>query len=791
MDLTQRLETLSEPLQSTPFGHFSPETNEYVITNIHLPRPWSNVMSNGRYGLVLSHYGGGFSWLDNCQWQRITRWDQDLTLDLHGRFVYVQNLARPERIWSTTYHPTKIEATTEVVRQGMGYTVFERTVEGIRTEQTVFVSQAGQREVWLIRVTNLTDGPIRLALTSYLDLYMGGQGDWHREFQKLFIETEVTDSAILAWKHPGLAEHERRVEELPFVACHSAVGADSIAWCNDKATFLGAPGDLAQPAALLNPSTFKAGEGRWDDPIAACRATIALAPTESRVVAFVLGAEKDREAALQSVRVTVPDLQRELTDVKEHWNDVCSQTTISTPDPVLDTLVNTWLKYQTIAGRMDARCAYYQQGGAYGYRDQLQDSLMCLTHDPARTLRQLKIQAEAMYEDGGVRHWWHPDFPGYSESRHSDTCLWLAYGLLAYIDETNDLASLGDPVRYLSRETQTFASSDTLLGHARRGIDRALARISPRGIPLIGAGDWNDGLSHTGLEGRGESVWMAMFLYDILTRWAPIMDELGHADEAKRYRDAAASLHQAVDAHAWDGAWYLAGINDFGEPFGSHRNRSGQIFLNMQTWSVISGIGTPERTRAAMNSARERLFKPYGALLLAPAYSTVDPNIGYITRYAPGLRENGGVYSHASTWAVIALAKSGAYAEAVQMLRAMLPAKTSDCAELYAAEPYVMPGNVDGPDSPHEGRAGWTWYTGSSAWMVRVALDWVCGVRATREGLVVDPGALAVWPEYAVRRKFRGDTFVIRFDQNARGGPKGPLCGDGKGETFEIVVGPA
>jgi cellobiose phosphorylase len=319
---------------------------------------------------------------------------------------------------------------------------------------------------------------------------------------------------------------------------------------------------------------------------------------------------------------------------------------------------------------------------------------------------------------------------------------------------------------YLDRSTQHAGSRASWLDHCLRGIDRALDRRSRRGLPLILAGDWNDGLSHAGLDGKGESVWVGMFLYDILRRWSAILPGLGLSDRAKTFGIAADELREAVNAYGWDGEWYLEGTTDDGRPLGSRENASGQIFLNPQTWAVITGIAPPERAAKAMASVRERLIKPYGALLLHPAYSKVDPWVGYITRYAPGSRENGGVYSHASTWAVQALAMMGEPAAALDLYRSMLPSAKTDQSG-YAAEPYVMPGNVDGPDSPNEGRAGWTWYTGSSGWMLQVAYDWICGIRATRDGLRVCPPSNGLG-EYRVRRKFRGDRFDISVSGSGR-----------------------
>ncbi|MBS1706910.1 MAG: glycosyl transferase family 36 [Armatimonadetes bacterium] len=745
------------------FGHFSADGREYIITNIHTPRPWVNVMSNGKYGLVVSQSGGGFSWYDNCQLQRLTRWDQDLALDAAGRYVYIQDLDEPNSIWSTTFQPTFVDAENETVTYGCGYARYSRTVHGIRTTQTVFVDPEIDREFWIVEIQNMRKSAAKLRLASAFDWHLGGQGDWHREFHRLFMESERIENGFLAWKHPGLKENEREKEVQPYVAYHMLCGAVGSEFPGDKAAFYGSPADTRRPEAMVEGGT-RVPSGRWDDPISSIWTELELAEGASKTVAYCLGAEPTREQALLMSRsMSLDEIWERLDSARNTWLDRLENTvSVETPDSDFNALTNTWFKYQTWAGRMDARCAFYQQGGAFGYRDQLQDSLLSLQGEPDVTLKQLGRHAEAMYEDGGVRHWWHPGFPIFVRSHHSDTCTWLSYGTLAYLDETNDLAALDRSLGYLNRETEALGTSATLLDHCIKGLDRALDRRSSRGLPLIQAGDWNDGLSHAGLDGKGESVWLAMFLFDNLTRWAPILAELGANDIAQRFRSEAENLRQAVETHAWDGDWYQAGTRDDGRAFGSKSESSGQIFLNTQTWAVITGIADPQRARRAIQSAEVRLFKPYGALLLNPAFSVVDPTIGYITRYAPGLRENGGVYSHASTWAVWALAKLGRHDDALRLWQAMSPAKSSDQAAGYSAEPYVMPGNVDGPDSPYEGRAGWTWYTGSSAWMVRVAIDWVLGVRASRPGLIVDGGGpVQTWSEYKVRRPFRGDVFDI------------------------------
>lgn len=781
---------------TTKLGSFIDGGWGYAIHNPKTPRPWINVMSNGRFGLVLSQAGSGFSWIENCQFKRINRWDQDLVADAHGTYFYIQDVQRPEQIWSATYQPTRIEADHESVEHYPGYTKFLRSVDGISSELTIFIPSGTDAQVAILKLRNDRSSIAKLRMASYIDWWLGNNGEGHREFNRLFVETEFHRNYTIAWKHPNLPEGKRETEHLTFVAYHAVIGADVEAWCGDKAAFFGSPASPQAPQGLID---GKAGEitGRWDDPIASAWVRAELQPGEEKTIVFMIGAAKntaDAKAAIQSM--TVHDALEAFEATKLHWRNQLSECVVTTPNEEFNTLVNIWFPYQAEAGRIDARCAYYQQGGAYGYRDQLQDSLMFLATNPAKTLHQLRLHAAAMYEDGGVRHWWFPDVPVFCHSHHSDTCLWLAFGLLSYIEETNDLQSLNEKLPFLSRETEQPESMGTLLEHVKRGIGRALSKLSPRGIPLIGAGDWNDGLSHAGIEGKGESVWMAMFLYDILNRWSPILSEMGDEAAATEYKAAAERLQKAVEAHGWDGDWYIAGTNDTGSAFGSKAAKEGSIFLNPQTWSVLTQIASPERQATAMSSAMTHLRKPYGALLLAPAFTKVDPYIGYITRYAPGLRENGGVYSHASTWAVMALVRVDQLEEAFNLYQAMCPNKPDDQAMHYTAEPYVMPGNVDGPDSPHEGRAGWTWYTGSAAWMRRVALDELLGIRATREGLVIHPRGRKEWKQYSVVRPFRGNTYCITVIKDDSGpsmtvngkAHEGPLNSAPNGETIEVVV---
>lgn len=777
------------------YGHFDSETNAFVLTDVLTPRPWVNVMSNGQYGLVLSQQGGGFSWRTNSQLDRVTRWEQDLAADAYGRWLYVYD-PETDAVHGTTFAPVRSAADKETVTHGLGWTTFQRRTGDLETLHTVFIPNEASCEHAIVEVRNHSPRPRPVKLGSYLEWHLGQQGEWHREFHRLFVSQMSQGNAFLAWKRTGLTENTRKAPPAPMAAYAAVAGIEQVRWFGDKAQWLGPAGRFDRPEGLTSDLEPWVTE-RWDDPIAAFVAEVEIPAGGAIRFAFTLGAEDDLAAAEASSRVTLAEVERRFEEAKRVHFARANRLEIKTADPAFDLMNNGWLPHQALVGRMMARCAYYQQGGAYGFRDQLQDSLSLLETEPATTLIQLGLHAEAMYEDGGVRHWWHPNTDIFAVSHHSDTCLWLPFGVLEYLDETADLACLDQPYAFLSRTTEATAGRGSLLDHCQRGIARFLERRSPRGLPLIGSGDWNDGLSHAGIDGKGESVWLAMFGFAILNRFATILDLRAESSLAAQYRAEATKLQAAVETHGWDGEWYIAGTSDDGRPFGSHENACGQIFLNPQTWAAITAIGDPARVRQALGAVERRLVKPYGALLLTPAYQEVDSNIGYITRYAPGLRENGGVYSHASTWAVQAFAEAGNAELAYRIFQGMNPAvRAADDAAAYQAEPFVMPGNVDGPDSPFEGRAGWTWYTGSAAWMRRVAVRNLIGVRATLEGLSVNPILPAALGTVRLKRPFRGDVFEIEIEPGSpqkwildgtevAQGPI-PASGDGRRRSLQI-----
>jgi len=537
----------------------------------------------------------------------------------------------------------------------------------------------------------------------------------------------------------------------------------------DKEAFLGQYGSLEKPKEILS-GKLSQKTGKWNDSIGSISVDLSVAKNTAENFSVFMGiseTKKEISSILKEFK-NRNKIDNTLAEVKDYWQNLFSSLTIETPDEAMNMLVNKWLKYQAVSGRLWGRTAYYQQSGAYGFRDQLQDSLVFLPLDPSLTKKQIRLHARHQKEDGTVLHWWHPITETGLETKMTDDLLWLPFVLLQYLDETGDYKILSIKEPYYLKP----GKEDSLFNHSVAAIEKVLTRYSKRGLPLIGAGDWNDGLSAVGLEMKGESIWLAEFFYLILMKFSDLCARIGEEKLSRRYSKKADALKKAFNKYAWDGEWFFRATKDNGEKIGSKENKEGKIFLNAQTWSVISEIAGSEKQVESLGSVTKYLLKKNGPLLLFPAYTKPDKMIGYLTRYAPGRRENGGVYSHAAAWAVWAYSKLKMADKAFEVYRKLCPAYNGLNPDEYAAEPFVTPGNIDGPDSPNYGMAGWTWYTGSASWLQKVVVDWILGVRAVPDGLLIDPCIPSDWKEFSVKRKFRGADYQIkvRNDEGTGGG---------------------
>jgi len=760
-----------------PYGYFTSDGREYVITRPDTPRPWVNIICPGDYGVAVSQAGSGFSWRTNVKLNMVNRWEQDLIKDDWGKYLYLKDNGSGE-YWSLAWKPVCREPKSYQCRHGIGYTTINSLNNGILSSLTLFVPPDEPLEIWIVKLRNESSTERSLSLFTYLEWRLGAVTDSHREFHKTFIETEYLgkESAILARKRLwelGNRQGQQWNMGWEYLAFHSS-SINPTSFLVSRDSFLGKYGSLENPAILREDSSQKAplikqGPFKWEDPIASLKFNLQLNAHQEKTIVFTLGCANNREDALSLIRKyrKVENGIEALEKTKRFWEKYLNSPVVETPDEGFNFMNNTWLKYQALSARLWGRTGYYQLSGAYGFRDQLQDSQIFLPFEPEFTKKQILLHARHQFKDGTVYHWWHPISEEGRITRKTDDLLWLPYVTINYLNETEDFAILSQKIPYLSETPEVHkgaGETDTLYNHCKRAIDRVLKRLSPRGLPLIGEGDWNDGLSAVGYNWKGESIWLAHFLYGILRDFSEVAKRKGDRSLARKYIHRAEILKKKINQYGWDGSWYIRATKDNGAPIGSSKCREGKIFLNAQTWAIINGVAPEDRAKKAIESMERMLGTRYGPLLFYPAYSKPDETIGYLTRYAPGVRENGGVYTHAAVWAVMAECIMKRQKKAWEFYLGICPVYRGMDSELYKAEPYVSPGNVDGPASPNFGQAGWTWYTGSAAWMWKVGIEWILGVRATFDGLIVDPCIPREWKRFKIERKFRGATYQIEVD---------------------------
>ena len=748
---------------STKYGHFSSDGNEYIITNFKTPKPWVNVISNGKYGLVISQMGGGFSWDTHSEFNRLNRWHQDLVQDNWGKYFYIKDNKTGD-VWSPTWMPVKTDLDFYQVVYGFGYSKFISEYKGIKITLTVFVPLKENLEIWNFDIENKTKEEKSLSIYSYFEWCLGSSSDHHREFHKTFLETHfdtklncMTATKRL-WEIPLGDRGHWNIEYpyLGFISCSNKISD----YDGDKDTFIGQYGSLQNPTGLTAKSLSKK-LGKWNDSIGSVKTVFKIKPEQAKQINFFVGIKENKTEINSSLKkfLSQKNIDNELVELKLFWQKMFDTLVIDTPDQAMNLLVNKWLRYQAIAGRLWGRTAYYQQSGAFGFRDQLQDSLVFLPIDPKKTEDQIKLHARHQFQDGTVLHWWHPISETGLPTKMTDDLLWLPFVLIQYIDETGNTKILSAKEPYYDNKNK----KDTLFEHSVAAIEKVFTRMSKRGLTLIGAGDWNDGLSAVGLEMKGESIWLTEFFYLILVRFAELCKEIGKESFHRKYSKKAKELKKAFDKYAWDGEWFWRATKDDGKKVGSKTSPEGKIYLNAQTWSVISGVADVQKQKKAMDSVTKHLLKKNGCLLLSPAYSIPDKMVGYLSRYAPGRRENGGVYTHAATWSIWAYSLLKKNDLAFTAFKNLCPIYNGLKPDEYVAEPFVTPGNIDGPESPNYGMGGWTWYTGSASWYQKVIVDWILGIRATQEGLLIDPCIPDDWKEFSIKRMFRGNIYNIKI----------------------------
>jgi cyclic beta-1,2-glucan synthetase len=752
------------------FGGFSADGTEYVVTTSatkRTPLPWVNILANPQLGTVVSESGSAYTWAENAHEYRLTPWHDDPVSDPAGEAFYLRD-EETGQFWSPTPSPA-CGATPYTVRHGFGYSVFEHTECGIQSELWVYVALELPIKFCVLKVRNVSAGPRRLSVTGYVEWVLGDV----RAKTAMHVVSEIDqNSGALLARNAFNSEFSDRVALFD-------VDDPTRTITGDRNEFIGRNGNLKNPAAMLR-TRLSGRVGAGMDPCAAIHVPFELAEGKSRELIFRLGAGRDFEQASDLVQHCrkAGTARDALDEVRAYWKRTLGTIQVQTPDASLNLLANGWLVYQAIASRIWGRSGYYQSGGAWGFRDQLQD-VMALVHCEPKMLRaQLLLCASRQFRQGDVQHWWHPPSGRGVRTLCSDDYLWLPLATCRYVVATGDTAVLRERVAFLDgRELgdgeesyydlpARSAESATLYEHCQRAIVHGL-RFGEHGLPLMGAGDWNDGMNNVGIHGKGESVWLGFFLYDVLMQFADVAERSGDVAFAERCRAQATGLRANIEKGAWDGGWYRRAYFDNGAPLGSAGNDECQIDSISQSWAVLSGAGSAERTATAMQAVDKRLVRRDHALiqLLDPPFdkSAMDP--GYIKGYVPGVRENGGQYTHAAVWTAMAFAVLGDADRAQELLAMINPLNHADSArkiKVYKAEPYVVAADIYAV-VPHVGRGGWTWYTGSAGWMYRLIVESIIGLRLDSGKLHFAPCLPAAWQSFEVAYTHGESVYDIEF----------------------------
>ncbi|MEN6607026.1 MAG: cyclic beta 1-2 glucan synthetase, partial [Bryobacteraceae bacterium] len=778
-------------------GGFTPDGREYIITTTPqqaTPAPWVNVLANPQFGSVISESGLAYTWGENAHEFRLTPWNNDPVSDSNGEACYLRD-EESGYYWSPTPLPSR-GTTPYVCRHGFGYSVFEHTEDGIRSEVWTYVALDAPVKFTVLKVRNESGRSRRLSTTGYVEWVLGDL----RPKSAMHVMTGIdpASGAIFA-RNPYSTEFAGRV-------CFFDAGDAARTVSGDRTEFLGRNGSLRRPAAMRR-TGLSGKTGNALDPCAAIQVPFELAEGQDIEIVYTLGMGRDTDDASNLVRRFrgTAAAREALEAVWQHWKHTLGAVHVETPDQSLNVLANGWLLYQTLACRLWARSGFYQPGGAIGFRDQLQD-VMALVHAEPQLLREhLLLAAARQFREGDVQHWWHPPSGRGVRTHCSDDYLWLPLAVSRYVLGTDDTGVLDEPVHFIdgrpvNAEEDSYydlpgRSDETasLYEHCVRAILNGL-RLGEHGLPLIGSGDWNDGMNMVGQHGQGESIWLGFFLYEVLMRFAEVATVHGDASFAERCRREADRARLNIDQNGWDGEWYRRAYFDDGSPLGSATNPECQIDSIAQSWSVLSGAGDAKRSRLAMEAVDRRLVRRDHALvqLLDPPFDKSDLNPGYIKGYVPGVRENGGQYTHAAIWAAMAFAVLRDSRRAWELFEIINPvnhAATPAALANYKVEPYVVAADVYALP-PHIGRGGWTWYTGSAGWLYRFILESLLGLRLEGCRLRFAPCLPADWAEFKVHYRYRETIYHITVSQMSPtdGGMKVTLDGlDRDDKTIPLV----
>ena len=756
------------------FGGFVEDGKEYEIFldgNNKPPAPWINVIANKKFGFHVSETGAGYTWGYNSSENKITPWSNDPVCDTPSEAIYIKD-NRTGKIMT----PTSLGQSdhgTYVVRHGFGYSKFYHHEEEIKQELTVFTPLDEPIKIWNLNLTNASKEHKDLTITYYVEWALGPQreqsmpyivSDYNNEYEFL------TAKSIYNYNY-----HRHKA----FIFSSEMIKG----YTGNRREFLGRKGSILKPEGLVKDLSCKTGASY--DPCGAIKIKVRLEPEENKNIVFAIGQSPIQEEIniLVQKYKDVKNVVKEFERVRIYWEGILGNIKVKTNDRAIDIMVNGWLLYQTISCRINARAAFYQAGGAYGYRDQLQDTLSLLYTSPNSLRDQIKIAAGRQFEEGDVQHWWHPPTGVGVRTRITDDLLWLPYATAYYIKGTGDYDILKEEIHYIKapllleyeREIMCTPEKSDLVEsvykHCKKTIQHT--KFGEHGLPLMGGGDWNDGMNTVGIEGKGESVWLAWFFYSVIDTFIPLCYHENDTAYAIELEDKKKLLKENIEKHTWDGDWYLRAFYDDGTKLGSKENEECSIDSISQSWSVISKAANSERANIAMQSARRNLVKEEDgvSLLLHPPFDKTKKDPGYIKSYYPGIRENGGQYSHAAAWLAIASTMIKDYSLAYTLFTMLNPIKTTSnkrTALIYEKEPYCMVADIS-LSAPYTGRGGWSWYTGSAGWMYQGLVNHFLGLKKEDGYLIINPTTPQIFGDFTIEYKDGITTYEIQVESRSKG----------------------
>lgn len=756
-------------------GGFGQQGREYVTClndGENTPAPWINVIANQAFGFQVSASGSGYTWAENSRENQITPWLNDPVIDSSGECLYLRD-DDSGQLWSPTAQPIR-DGGTYIARHGRGYSRFEHQANGMGMALLQYVPLADPIKISRLTLHNMSDTPRRISVTAYAEWVLATS----RGATGPFIITEMDDTtgAMLA-RNPWSTAFPGRIS-------FSDLNGQQSRWTADRSEFLGHYGNSAAPFSLLAKVPLSGVTGAGFDPCSALQQTIELAAGEQVEVVWFMGqGHSVSEAQALIMRYRAANLDAVLTEVIEYWRTVLEAVQVKTPDRKMDIILNGWLLYQTLVCRVWARSAFYQASGAYGFRDQLQDGMALTFALPETTRHHLLRAAGRQFIEGDVQHWWLPHSGQGVRTRISDDRVWLSYATATYILASGDGAVLDEIVPFLEGPIlhpgehdaffQPLVAQETasLFEHCAKGLDQCIELTGELGLPLMGTGDWNDGMNRVGEEGKGESVWLGWLLVATLKMFIPLAKERD-PQRASQWQHHLTGLIAALEREAWDGEWYRRATFDNGSWLGAKECEECRIDSIAQSWAVLSGAADPQRAVQVMASLEHHLIRPNDgmALLFTPPFDKTSDDPGYIKGYPPGLRENGGQYSHAAMWVIFAFAELGEGDKACDLFALLNPinhGNTPAGVERYKVEPYVVAADVYSV-APHVGRGGWTWYTGSAGWMHRAGIEGILGIRREGKELVIHPCIPASWLGFEATVNLANTRYAIRVESPAQ-----------------------